>query len=80
MERRGRPQYAVGATNSPLNAQDAYAFWAAGFVLLAIVVGRTLRHPPPPLRLPRPTAAQASVLLAWLILAVVVVVVLLTHH
>lgn len=76
---RSPPQYADRATKSPLDAQEAYAFWIAGFVLLAFVVGRAVRHPPPPLRL-RPTAAQVSTLLAWLIIAGIVVGVLLTHR
>jgi len=39
-----------------------------------------MRQPPPPLQLPRPTAAQVSTLVAWLIIAGVSVVVLMTHR
>jgi hypothetical protein len=67
------------ATQSRLTAQDVYAFWIAGFVLLCIVVGLAMRQPQPQLRLPRPNGAQVSTMLAWLIIAVVVIVVLLTH-
>ncbi|HYW24990.1 MAG TPA: hypothetical protein VE953_12555 [Terriglobales bacterium] len=38
-----------------------------------------MRQPPPQLRLPRPTGAQLSTVLAWLIIAGVVLVVLLTR-
>jgi hypothetical protein len=48
--------------------------------VLAVVVARTMRQPPPPLRLPRPTAAQVSTVLAWLIIAGVMLVVLLNRH
>jgi predicted MFS family arabinose efflux permease len=68
------------ATHSPLNAQDVYAFWIAGFIALTAVVAWWMRHPPPPPKLPRPTRSQLSTMLAWLIIAGIVVVVLLTHR
>ena len=37
-------------------------------------------HPPPPPKLPRPTPAQLSTVLAWLIIGGIVVVVLVTHR
>jgi len=65
---------------SHLSAQDAYAFWIAGFVLLLIIAVQTFRHPPPALRLPRPSAGTLSTMLAWLIIAAVVVVILVTRR
>ena len=62
---------------SRLTAPDAYAFWIAGLVLLCVVVAGALRQPPPHLRLPRPTAAQLSTALAWLIIAGLAIAVLL---
>jgi len=58
---------------------DAYAFWIAGAVVLCIVVVRALRQPPPEFHLPRPTGAQVSTMLAWLIIAGMLVVLLLTR-
>jgi hypothetical protein len=65
---------------SHLSAQDAYAFWTAGFVLLLIIAVQTVRHPPPPLRLPRPSAGTLSTVLAWLIIVAVVAVILVTRR
>jgi tellurite resistance protein TehA-like permease len=75
-ERRGESP----TTQSQLNAQDAYAFWIAGFVLLAIVLARAVRRLRPGLPVPRPTSAQLSTMVAWLIIVGVVLVVLLTRR
>jgi hypothetical protein len=68
------------ATQSQLTAQDAYAFWIAGFVLLTVVVARAARQSRPGLPVPRPTAAQLSTMLAWLIIGAMVLVLLLTRR
>jgi len=67
------------ATPTRLTTQDIYAFWIAGLFLLGVIAVRAMRQPPPQLRLPRPTGAQLSTVLAWLIIAGVVLVVLLTR-
>jgi hypothetical protein len=67
------------ATHTRLTPQDVYAFWIAGLVLLGVIAVRTLRQPPPQFKLPRPTGAQVSTVLAWLIIAGIALVVLLTR-
>jgi hypothetical protein len=73
-------QYAVPDTKSQLNAQDAYAFWIVGFVLLCTVVAAAAKQNPPSVQLPRPSADQVATTVAWLLIAAVVAGVLLTHR
>lgn len=68
------------ATKTQLNAQDAYAFWIIGFVLLCAVVAAAAKRNPPSVQLPRPSADQVATTVAWLLIGAIVVGVLLTHR
>jgi len=67
-------------TSSHLGAQEAYALWIAGFALLCFTVAQMARSGGPKMRIPRPSGAQLSTILAWLIIAAVAAIVVLRHQ
>jgi hypothetical protein len=54
---------------SPFTGQYAYVIWIAGLIVLGFTLVQKLRAGGPRPRLPRPTAAQVSTMVAWLFIA-----------
>lgn len=54
---------------SPLTGQYAYVLWIAGLIVLSFTLVQKMREGGPRPRLPRPTAAQVSTMVAWLVIA-----------
>ncbi|HXM55029.1 MAG TPA: hypothetical protein VOB72_06535 [Candidatus Dormibacteraeota bacterium] len=54
----------------PLTGQYAYVLWIAGLVVLVFTLAQKLRAGGPRPQFPRPTAAQLSTMLAWLLIAI----------
>ena len=54
---------------SPLTGQYAYVLWIAGLMVLSFTLVQKMREGGPRPRLPRPTAAPVSTMVAWLVIA-----------
>jgi hypothetical protein len=61
----------------PLTGQYAYVIWIVGAIVLGFTLVQKMRQRGPGPRLPRPTPAQVSTMVAWAIIVVLAYLALL---